>query len=429
MIEGFDQTVRRSNNMGERYGIRRVKLAYEAPTSRVRQKRPRIGSKIFSPPWRVVLCPVAAILISLIGTSSIFSQPTPKPHVGDATSASCPRGDQIPESVLSQRSEPFAASFNFLRGIEYARKGDYAAAEQQFQTAWVQAPREGEYAKTLVLFYINQKRFEDARRVTNRYKSLCGSNALTYSLEAELLFQQRKYDVAYRKAQASLKLSPANSRMHEILGLILTIRGRYLAALPDLQTAAQQNPANPQIRYFYGRALYSTGRYPEALEEFLACLRLRPAYPRALANVGLCYEALQEFNKAGDAYKEAIKQEQAAPQSKDVEPFTYYGALLAKLGQNTEAMKMLQKALTINPGSFRANYELGKLFLSRGDFQNAEKCLSKALTLDPQFSRTYYLMGRLYDKEHHVQDAARYFAVFQQLNEIPANREFPFTKQ
>jgi len=388
----------------------------------------RIKSKIHSPLRRVAILQVAASLIIFISASRSFDQTTLQSNASNAKPAGCEPAAQISQLVLSSPAELSEASVDFLRGREYEYEGNYGAAEEQFRAAWAKAPQDGKYVKTLALFYVNQKRFKDAQGVINRYKCLCGSNALTYSLEAESLFQQRKYDVAHEKAEASLRLSSANPRMHELLGLILIIRGRYDAALPDLRTAAHQSPADPEIRYFYGRLLYSTGSYPQALEEFLACLRLRPGYPHALANVGLCYEALQEFNKAEDAYKEAIKQEQAATQSKDVEPFDYYGALLVTLGQNSEAMKMFQTALAISPDDFRANYELGKLFLGRGEFQNAEKYLSKAMTIDPIFSRTYYLMGRLCEKEHRVQDAARYFAMFQQLNKAPANREFPFPK-
>lgn len=366
------------------------------------------------------------LLVTATSTARGTSQTTLKPDAGAMMSVSCAPAAQISRPIFSSPSATSPASLDFLRGIQYEHRGDYDAAEQQFQSAWIKAPQDGKYTKTLALFYISRKRFENAQRVVDRYKRICGSNALTYSLEAELLFQQHNYDGAYRNARASMRLSPPDPRMHEILGLILAIHGRYLAALPQLQIAAQQNPTDPQTKYFYGRVLYSTGRYPEALREFLACLRLHPGYPHALANLGLCYEALQEFDKAADAYKEAIKLEEGKPRAADVEPFAYYGALLSKLGQNTAALMMLERALATDPSYFRANYELGKLLLRQGNLKGAAKYLGKALTLDPTFAQTYYLVGRLYEKEHRSQDAARYFAVFQRLNTIPANREFPF---
>ena len=157
-------------------------------------------------------------------------------------------------------------------------------------------------------------------------------------------------------------------------------------------------------------------------------MNLDSKYARALENLGLCYEALGDFPKAVDAYKAAINL-RLAEDSKDVEAYSYYGTLLARLGQNSEAEATLEKALAINPRSFRANYELGKLNLERGELEQAERYLFAAVKLDGNFSQTYYLIGRLFAKEHRMPDAQRYFAVFQQLNSIAANREFPYPRQ
>jgi len=202
-----------------------------------------------------------------------------------------------------------------------------------------------------------------------------------------------------------------------------------LEALPEFQVAAEQAPTNPQIRYFYGRILYTTAHYPEASKEFLACLSLDPKNVKALENLGLCYEALQDSTKAAEAYQQAISLRSDEPSSKDVEAYAYYGALLAKLGQTDQATVILQRALAINPQSFRANYELGKLYFDQGNLAHAEQYLLQAAKLDSTFAQTYFLLGKICTKEHRMPDAQNYFAVFQQLNLVPANREFPYQRQ
>jgi tetratricopeptide (TPR) repeat protein len=307
--------------------------------------------------------------------------------------------------------------------------GSPQARIDRLRSQWAQDPQNGKYAQALTLAYIHLKSYPLAESVIARYKSECGSTALTHGLESELHFQQQQYETAFHEARESIKISDQNPRMHEILGLIYAVRRSYQNALPELEIAARQAPDNPQVRYFYGRNLYTTGHYPEATKEFLACLHLNPKHVRALENLGLCYEALGEFSKAVDSYKQAITLRSAEPNSKDVEAYAYYGTLQARLGQNTEAVATLQKALSINPRSFRANYELGKLSLDHGDLDQAERYLFAAVKLVPTFSQTYYLIGRMYIKEHRQQDAQNYFAVFQQLNNIPANREFPYPRE
>jgi tetratricopeptide (TPR) repeat protein len=281
----------------------------------------------------------------------------------------------------------------------------------------------------LILRYIELKRYDDARSSIERYKLRCGPTALSYALEAELDFNEHKYDAAYRNAAESIRISPRDARMHELLGLILVVRHAYLNALPELETAAKQAPQNTEIQYFYGRDLYSTGHYHKALTRFLICSNLESKNVRVLENLGLCYEALQEFTKATEAYRRAIRIVSARPSLSDAEPYAFYGSLLVECKKNGEALAILKKALSIDSMSFRANYELGSIYLSEGDFHNAEQFLSSALNLDPQFAQTYYLMGRVYMKEHRFDDAKRFFAVFQRLNGSPASREFPFPKR
>src|SRR5437899_10350599 len=105
-------------------------------------------------------------------------------------------------------------------------------------------------------------------------------------------------------------------------------------AVTELETAQEEDPNSPQIRYYYGRVLYTVGRYQKAADQFLACLKLRPNYPGALGNLGLCYEALQNYPKAVETYKAAIHFEQAIQGSDDAELLVYYLILLTRLVQD-----------------------------------------------------------------------------------------------
>jgi tetratricopeptide (TPR) repeat protein len=316
---------------------------------------------------------------------------------------------------------------HYLRALELRTAGDEDRAEAELKAVVAKAPKEDKYVRSLALFYIAKDRPHDAIGVIRDHVNLCGVTALGYELETELLFHEKRYDAALEAVLGSLKLSDHNARMHELLGLIHVAHQQDRAAVAQLRRAAELDPNQAQIRYFLGRVLYSTGVYSEARDEFLACLRIQPGYRKALENLGLCYEALQDDSKAAQAYVDAIESEKTQPGPQHGEPYAFYGAMLAKSGQIDKALAVLEEAIVASPRSFVANYHLGRVLLSSNQLEKAERFLGTAAELEPKFSRTYYLLGTLCQRQNRQADAARYWALFKELDQAAENRVLPLT--
>jgi tetratricopeptide (TPR) repeat protein len=319
------------------------------------------------------------------------------------------------------------AERHYLRALQLNAAGDDARAEKEFREAVNKTPNEDKYVRSLALFHIARSRYDEAIGVIGDYVKLCGVTALGYELEAELLFQKRLYDPALEAALASLKLYNSSARMHQLLALIHIAKRKDGAAAVELRKAVELDPNHAGIRYLLGRVLYSTGGYAEARDQFLACLKIQPSYRKVLENLGLCYEALQDYPKATQAYHDAITLEESQKGPKHAEPYAFYGAMLAKVGESEKALAVLRQGVAVSPRSFVANYHLGRLLLNLGDNAEAEKFLLTAADLDPKFSRTYYLLGNLRQKQSRRAEAERYRALFKDLDKVPENRVFPLT--
>ncbi len=314
-----------------------------------------------------------------------------------------------------------------VRGQELLLAGDETRAENEFRAAVAKGPKADKHVRSLALFYIARGRYDEAIGVIREYVKLCGVTALGYELEAELLFHQKLYDPALEAVLGSLKLYNHSARMHQLLGLIYVVKRQDAAAALELRKAVELDPNHAQTRYFLGRVLYTTGAYAEARDQFLACLKFQPGYRKALENLGLCYEALQDYPNATQAYRDAIALEERQAGPKHAEPYAFYGAMLARSSESEKALSVLREAVTVSPRSFVANYHLGKLLLNLGRTEEAEKFLLAAADLAPKFSRTYYLLGNLRQKQNRRPEAERYFEMFKEFDRVPENRVFPLT--
>lgn len=357
----------------------------------------------------------------------VFSCAQAQEHPDDYLACSKPDQSISLEDAGSPKGGFGGAEAHYVLAEQSRLAGDEKRAEQEFKAAVAQLPRGDKYVRALALFQVEREHYDEGIATIKDYVKVCGETALGWELESELLFKRKQYDAAFEAAQHSLGLFGDSARMHEILGLIWTIRHQNEAALLELEKASALDPGQAQVRYYYGRVLYSTGRFRQARDEFLACLKIQPQYPRALENLGLCYEALQDLPNAFECYRNAIASEDAKQGRKNAEPYAYYGRLLLDQGQSSDAMSVLRRAVDVSPRSLIANYELGRGLLGVGELKDAERVLYTAANLDPNFPQTYYLLGKICQREQRPKEASHYWATFELLNRNPQNREIPLT--
>jgi tetratricopeptide (TPR) repeat protein len=320
------------------------------------------------------------------------------------------------------------AERSYVRALEFVAAGDAVRAEAAFHKAWETDPTDARYVRDLTIHYIHGHEYSQATQVIRDYVHRLGPTALAWTLQGELLFEQKQYDPAFQSLRSALDLSSENYRAHELVGLIFAANRRYALALDELKIAAQQNSNSAQVHFYCGRLYYQAADYPAARDEFLQCLRLQPNYPDARANLGLAYEALQEPARAEEQYRQAIEADRSGKSAASALPYVCQAVMMRKNRDSGGAAALLNQALERDPRSAWANFEQGKLLFDERQDAAAEPFLKKSAELDEHFSRPHFFLGRLYQRSGRVQEANQEFATFQQLDRDPDNRQPQMTR-
>lgn len=120
----------------------------------------------------------------------------------------------------------------------------------------------------------------------------------------------------------------------------------------------------------------ATKRYGTANAELDFILRYSPNHPLALLELSKLAITVGEPHGAIPYLEHAVK---FAPQYDST--YVVYGIHLYRTGQYQEAIRKFRKALTINPQSPEAHYDIGLTYLAIKDYQRAKAHAKEAYNL------------------------------------------------
>ena len=173
------------------------------------------------------------------------------------------------------------------------------------------------------------------------------------------------------------------------------VLGRSDWARPELLKLATATPERALYQYWLGRLDYDDQRYTEALARFRRAVELDPGFARSHDRIGLCHEALGQFDEAVTAHRRAVELNRNKNRPSAWLPMNL-GALLLRMDRVEEAESYLFEAIEYDASFSLAHYQVGKALSMRGQLREAVLHLERAAQLDPQDPQPHYAMGRIY---------------------------------
>ncbi len=132
---------------------------------------------------------------------------------------------------------------------------------------------------------------------------------------------------------------------------------------------------------------------------------------RDYVNTGDIYQQKKDFERATELYQKALA----------IEPDSYkanlaMGTVQTKLGNHDKAKEFYLRSLADNPNNAQAYNNLGFWYDQQGDLEQAKTCFLKALELKPNSSQAHNNLGMIYGKMGDDRKAFEEFKISINLN-------------
>jgi len=168
---------------------------------------------------------------------------------------------------------------------------------------------------------------------------------------------------------------------------------RFAEAVPDFEIVVKAIPDEPKIRFMYGWCLLAKSKQvsntdeakqfsSKALEQFKEAKRLGFNDQTNDALIGMLSGAPAPTG-GEPAYSKIPEAEKAMMEAE---------ALFAQ-SKYDDAIKLFEKALSLDPKLYQAAVSGGDCFLAKGDLETAEKWYQRAIAIDPNRETAYRYSG------------------------------------
>jgi len=190
-------------------------------------------------------------------------------------------------------------------------------------------------------------------------------------------------------------LEPENFGVHFFFGIVCVELDLLIDATKSLKEAEALSPENPYANYALGSVLMQSSEPRSGLPYVQKYCRLRPKDPRGRLALGAAYFQVGEHALAQKELEAVVALPEAAAGA------NYFLGRMAKLqGNQEEAYRLIRLSVKANPDFADALVELGQLEMRQKNNAAAEKALQRAVALEPDSFKANMHLLRLYQATH-----------------------------
>jgi tetratricopeptide (TPR) repeat protein len=186
----------------------------------------------------------------------------------------------------------------------------------------------------------------------------------------------------------------------QIRGLALRRLGRLEEAISSFRASLALADRQPHTHNNLGSALLAAGNRIEAEKHYRRALALKPDYADAKYNLGLL------LTDADPAAARNLLQTVTAMQPGNSHGWEALSIALGKLDEPAASLAAARQAVSIAPGSYTAQHNLGQAAMANRDFASAEASYVASLKIRPQSEAGWLGLANVLRSQERNQEAA-----------------------
>jgi len=206
-----------------------------------------------------------------------------------------------------------------------------------------------------------------------------------HALRGMLAMLKGNAEVMNREFEMALKMNPED---RDVESCLEELRGEIKALIE----AVDRTPEQASLRSDLAKRYLLTQDYELAAEQYSSFLNLRPHDAAAWNNLGVCYEGLEQFDRAISAFRSATQQNAGM-----VTAYLNLARVYEKLEDLTSATRSLEQILPSCAASQKVYVldRLARLYFMQNKYGLALEMLEEALELVPDDpDRRRFLLNR-----------------------------------
>jgi len=342
------------------------------------------------------------------------------------------------------RLSPETVSPRANLGVLMAKKKRPAEAIQIFESVLKINPNHKQTIINLGLVFVSTQKFQEAVSLLRRAADIQPDS---YDIRLNLgiaLSQTKQPDEAEKAFVSSTLLAPSSAEPVYQLGLIAFDRGKDESAGKYFERAIALDPNHVLAIFMLGELNAKYRRYAEARPFYERALQLDAAKPVYYIRLGGMYIFASDFNAAFQIFQKAAQKFPEIPEihyflaitargkgdsdlaidevkrslalKETADSNALLGAMLSDMNKPVEAERSLRIAISLDPGHFNSNHDLGRLLIRQGKFDAALPFLQRASALMPADPDVHYQLFLAYSRLKQKPEADRELAIFKELS-------------